>query len=167
MANHANVYTARKMTPEKITELIEGLNHRIFKDLLIVRYEKGDVNEGSLGNHMWFITVKGGEHEYKGQTNHRFGQRVCWLNRSRHFEMRHGGGGNFIWWVDSAIMNEIALRFKGRWIDDSGCDDEYGTEGKYDVFKDYLLRANLNKTDFIKSKFIQEEIPQAFRWENL
>lgn len=166
MANHAKVLTKKKMTPEKITEILNGLNLFLFKDLLKIEYTDCTDKPGSWGKHVWYITVKGGEHEYQGQTYHRYGERECWLNSSRSFEMRHGGGGEFIWWVDGAILNEIALKFDGRHYDD-GVGNMPVAEGLYASFKDYLLRANRNKIDFIKSRFVQEMIPPEFKWNKV
>lgn len=174
MANHAHVITKKKMTPEKISVLIERMNATIFKNLLEVEYTDCTGQTGSWGEHVWQITVKGGEQEYKGQTYHRFGERVCWLNTSRHFEIRHGGGGNWIWWVDFAICNEIALEFDGYVSDDSDGEHDKPEKDKYADFDAYLIRSNIDnsfsdelkaeKMKFIKSKFVQEMIPPEFRW---
>lgn len=176
MANHAQVITKKKMTPEKISALIERLNKELFKDLLIVKYTDCTGRSECWGDHVWEITVKGGEGEHEGRTYHRFGERVCWLETSRHFEIRHGGGGNWIWWVDSAICNEIALEFDGYVMDDSDGEKEKGIYEKYSDFDDYLIRSNIDpsfsdeakasKMKFIKSKFVQEMIPPEFRWKD-
>jgi hypothetical protein len=42
------------------------------------------------------------------------------LNSRRHFEIRHGGGSDFLWWVDGRIQDEISKVFDGRVKDDGG-----------------------------------------------
>lgn len=170
MANHAHVITKKKMTPEKISALIDRLNATMFKDLLKITYTDCTGQTGCWGKHVWEITVKGGEHVYEGREYHRYGDRVCWLNSSRHFEIRHGGGGNWIWWVDQAICNEIALEFDGYDMDDSDGEHDKPEKDKYADFDQYLIRTNLadkypDKIKFIKSQFVQELIPPKFRWK--
>jgi hypothetical protein len=175
MANHAHVITKKKMTPEKITLLIDRLNGTMFRGLLKTVYTDCTGQTGCWGKHVWQITVKGGEFEREGNVYHRYGSRVCWLNSSRHFEIRHGGGGSWIWWIDSAICNEIALEFDGYVMDDSDGEKEPGVKDEYADFDAYLIRSNIDssfsdevkarKMKFIKSKFIQENIPPVFRWK--
>ena len=173
MANHCQIITKKKMTPEKIAALIDRLNATLFRDLLKITYTDCTVKEGCWGKHVWEIetVTKNPEDPVN------YGDRVCWLNTSRHFEMRHGGGGNWIWWVDSAICNEIALEFEGYTADDSDGEHEQPIKGGYDDFNAYLIRANISesfseegkarKMEFIKSKFVQVMIPPEFRWKEI
>jgi hypothetical protein len=171
MANHCQVITKKKMTPEKISALIDRLNATMFRDLLKIVYTDCTGKTGCWGNHVWEIeTVNSNP---KDPVN--YGERVCWLNTSRHFEIRHGGGGNWIWWVDFAICNEVALEFDGYVSDDSDGEKYPGKKDKYADFNAYLIRSNIDdsfsdevrnrKMKFIKSKFIQELIPPEFRWK--
>lgn len=166
MANHCNVITKKTMTPEKISALIDRLNRTLFRDLLKITYTDCTGQIGCWGKHVWEIeTINSNP---KDPVN--YGTRVCWLNTSRHFEIRHGGGGNWIWWVDSAICNEVAVEFNGYVSDDSDGEKYPGKKDEYADFDAYLIRSNLGdkypeKIKFIKSKFIQEMIPPEFRWK--
>lgn len=106
MANHAHVITKKHMTPEKVRAVLDRLNKDIFFDCLEI-----EDNEYWSGKPGWYIHVKG-ENEYQA--------RVCWLNSCRHFEIRHGGGSDFLWWVDQRIQDEISKVFGGRVKDDGG-----------------------------------------------
>lgn len=106
MANHAHVTTKKHMTAENVRAVLERLNKDIFFDCLEI--EDSEYWSGKPG---WYIHVKG-ESEYQA--------RVCWLNSSRHFEIRHGGGSDFLWWVDGRIQDEISKVFDGRVKDDGG-----------------------------------------------
>jgi hypothetical protein len=122
MANHAWVKTRKKIDPEQITELINRLIKDKFKNTLTVEY-----SEDGFADHVWTIKCP--------QINE---SRICWLEGEKHFEMRHGGGGNFIWWVDHSIINEVALQFGGK-ISDEGTDKKIAPkENLYPTFKDYL-----------------------------
>ena len=52
--------------------------------------------------------------------------------------MRHGGGGKFAWWVDTAILNEIAVRYKGKIADDGVGEKWDGVPNKYNDLYTYL-----------------------------
>jgi hypothetical protein len=132
MANHAYVKTKKVMKPQAVTELIERLNSTIFKNCLTVKYKQSPKSDKSAwGEHCWIITVK-------GDSNDGIGSRVCWLNTSRSFEMRHGGGSQFMWWVDSAICNEIAVQFKGTWTDDGVGGKMEVAAGQFNRWRKYL-----------------------------
>ena len=133
MANHAYVKTRKKMTPEAVTELLDRLNQTIFKGCLQVKYSKAKPGDNSWGPHVWVLTAV----DDKGEE---VGSRVCWLNTERSFEIRHGGGGNFIWWIDCAVCNEVAITFNGTWKDDGSEMKEKGTPGKYSRFRAFQRR---------------------------
>ena len=117
------------MTPKAISQLLDELNKTHFKGGFKIEYHKGDKN--SWGPHVWMLKYPSKEN------NVDWGSRICWLNTSRSFEMRHGGGSDFIWWVDSLILANIAVYFNGRISDDalegtwSGKPDEINTFTKY------------------------------------
>ena len=128
MANHCSVKTKKLMSAKKISDLLADLNMRCFKGNLHIEYYKGE--NGSWGPDVWDL-----EYLSIGQS---FGTRVCWLNSNRSFEIRHGGGGDFIWWVDNVITNEVAVVFNGI-ISDDGVEEKWpGVPNKYDSFKKYL-----------------------------
>jgi len=130
MANHAYVKTKRWMSPEKITELIEKLNKERFKGVIEIDYHERTNEKPGWGPHTWLLTVK--------QDGQEYGTRVCWLNTKRSFEMRHGGGGDFMWWIDCSICNEVALEFDGNWTDD-GCDaKEKGKSDYHTTFPSFI-----------------------------
>jgi hypothetical protein len=106
MANHAYVTTKKHMTPEKVRSVLDRLNTELFFDCLVITDTVYD--DGTSG---WHICIKG-ESEYV--------LRQCWLNSRRSFEIRHGGGTDFIWWVDQRIQDEISKVFDGRVKDDGG-----------------------------------------------
>lgn len=112
------------MSADKITDLVHRLNKELFFDCLDIEYFVDD-NEPS-----WLIQIKGQEHIY----------RCFWLNTKRHFEIRHGGGCDFIWWIDLRIQDEIAKVFDGRLEDDggSGYDEKIYSWNTPNTFEDYL-----------------------------
>lgn len=128
MANHAYVTTKKHMTPEKVRAVIDRLNKDIFFDCLEI--EDTMYSDDEPG---WVITIKG-ESEYQ--------YRQCWLNSRRSFEIRHGGGSNFIWWVDERIQDEISKVFDGRVKDDggSGYDEVLTSWNMPDSYPEYIQR---------------------------
>lgn len=126
MANHAFVTTKRHMTPEKVRAVLDRLNQEIFFGCLEI--EDTMYSDDEPG---WFIHVKG-ESEYQ--------VRQCWLNNRQSFEIRHGGGSDFLWWVDQRIQDEISKVFDGRVKDESGSgyDEVLTSWGMPDSYPEYI-----------------------------
>ena len=101
IANHSNVFTKKHITGPKITALLNHLNETVLFGVLII--------SPSVDETEWHITIVD-TRDY----------RVCWLNSRRHFEIRHGGGSDFIWWIDHLIQDAISKEFNGRVKDDGG-----------------------------------------------
>ena len=158
MANHGWTKTRKLMKPEQITALIEDLNKRLFKGNLKVEYHKSTKSEPGWGPHTWLLSYETGGLEWA--------RRVCWLETGRHFEMRHGGGGHFAWWIDSAILNEIAVKFNGT-IGDDGISDKWkGVPDKYNELSVYLDLVTAHCKPENKKLILQYEqelIPPEFR----
>lgn len=161
MANHGFVKTRKKLTVENISQLLDELNKTHFKSGFKIEYHKGD--EHSWGPHVWMLKYPSKDHDGD------WGTRVCWLNTSRSFEMRHGGGGDFIWWADTLILDTIAVRFDGK-VNDEGCEGKWpGTPDKISTFAKYMQR----RWDHVKNpdtkKFLLESTleltPPEFRDE--
>lgn len=114
------------MTADNVRAVLDRLNKDIFFDCLEIEYS--EYWEGKPG---WYIHVKG-ESEYQA--------RVCWLNSRRSFEIRHGGGSSFLWWVDQRIQDEISKVFDGRVKDDcgSGYDEVLTTWGMADSYPEHI-----------------------------
>lgn len=163
MANHAYVTTKKKMTPALITEMLNRLNQERFRGILKIEYSDETGNKSAWGPHVWLIKI--GE-------NGEFGSRVCWLNTGRKFEIRHGGGGDFIWWVDISICNEIAVLFNGKISDDGGDGKWDGAPNKYKTWADHFARIHKlalerhkDTLPFFKQMF-NEEVPPEFQNED-
>jgi hypothetical protein len=165
MANHGYVTTRKKMTPEAITGLLNRLNQERFKGILVIEYSHHEGDDGAYGRHLWEITFN---HTVPEQSVCYGNHRVCWLNTSRKFEIRHGGGGNFIWWIDHIITNEIAVAFNGSISDDGVGGRWNGEEGKFPSYRNYIehMWRHSTATALVKNGYIQEElneVPEGFR----
>jgi hypothetical protein len=151
MANYAKIKTKLKMQPNNITKLLNDLNTTIFKNTLTITYTGSD----KPYYHEWFIQQNNDITQY----------RICWLNNSTSFEIKHGGGKNFIWWVDFAICNEIAVKFNGIWTDEADNDKRKGIPHKYDNFQEHTERMfdymKEWKTESFK-KIIYSDVPDKF-----
>lgn len=99
MANHGYVKSRKKMDPKRITEVLQDLNTTRFKGLLTIEHT----------DDMWEVSAP------------KYVYRRCWLETPHRFEIKHGPGGTFAWWVDFHISNAIALAYDGTIYDD-GCD---------------------------------------------
>jgi hypothetical protein len=151
MANHAHVMTKGNMTADKVTKLLNQLNVRRFNGNLIIEYSNNVGNKDAWGPHSWYLSYK------SPIDNQEYGSRICWLNTRRHFEIRHGGGEDFIWWIDSVITNEIASVFEGRtW------DDAFGEEEMIEPQKDYP-----NFSEYIGEKITGGSEDKIKGWINL
>ena len=95
MANHGYVTTRKTIKPEVVTDLLNRLNQERFKGILKIEYtNQEDIDKEN--HHVWDINCE-------PTMDHR----VCWLASPHKFEMRHGGGGDFIWWIDSVILSQL------------------------------------------------------------
>jgi hypothetical protein len=164
MANHAYVKTRKFMSPERISQLLDELNTSYFKGMLLFEYSNETDNSSNWGPHTWLIKYNGNDYD-----NGKKGDilRVCWLNTQRSWEIRHGGGADFCWWIDCVITNAIALEFNGTISDDGISDKWKGEEGYCKEFIDYLNRMKKHvedsprKTAFMQ--FEQDFAPPEFR----
>ncbi len=126
MANHMTVKTRKHMKPEDITQILNDLNKSHFKGGLEFEY-----CEGGWGDHTWIF-------KYVGNDGKECGDRICWLNGKQHFEMRHGGGSHFMWWLDCTVCNELGVRFNGMLCDDGDGERRKGVPNKYPEFVAFL-----------------------------
>ena len=162
MANHGYVTTRNIIKPEAMTDLLNKLNQERFHGILKIEYFFAARHQNS--HHSWEIKCELQVPNCEGATYEE--RRVCWLNTPHKFEMRHGGGGDFIWWIDCVITNELALVFNGTISDDGGGEKWKGKEGYCPTYRDYvesMWRHNKspNKNDFINE--IINEAPEEFR----
>jgi hypothetical protein len=130
MANHGWTKTRKQMKPEQITAMLDELNASLFKGNLQIEYHMSTPENPGWGPHTWVL-----RYHSEGQE---WASRVCWLNTGKHFEMRHGGGSQLAWWIDTAILNEVAVRFDGTIGDDGVSQKWKGEPGKFNSFNDYL-----------------------------
>lgn len=150
MANHAYVKTKKKMLPEAITALINRLNDTVFKKVLKIECENYRGDSHAWGKYVWNVSYDIDGKEADG--------RIFWLNNSKSFEIRHGGGWDFIWWIDHVITNEVALIFDGIISDDGGSDDWKGEPNKYSSFEEYWKNIWGHRSDEAGKLMIKESL---------
>jgi len=155
MANHGFVTFKQNVDPAKISALLERLNHEVFKDILKIKFSDNCGPE-CWGKQVWEISAV-----YNDQT---YGERICWMASPKKFEIRHGGGGDFIWWIDCKITNEIALEFNGT-ITDEGVDHKI--EAKKDwcpTWKDYVKKLYSKLPEkLLELMFDKDIVPEIFK----
>lgn len=143
MANHGYVKTRRKIRPEIITDLLKKMNDSFFKGNLEIKIEF------ETSWHLYYIS-----------NNRTWAYRYCWLEKPNRFEMRHGGGGYFAWWIDTAILNEVAILVNGTIHDDSDSIKSSGVSEKYSTLDKYLtcIYSNRNIRDDLFKELINIEL---------
>lgn len=130
MANHGYVTFKKPVLAASISQLLWDLNIKLFRDVLEITYSEATAGDVAYGPHTWLLVYR--------TRNIDWVRRVCWLESSTQFTMRHGGGSRLAWWMDTAILNEVAVQFNGT-ISDDGIDDKWaGEPGKYNEFSDYV-----------------------------
>ncbi len=151
------------MKATEITNIIERLNQSFIKNGLIIEYHHNDPKDTTAwGEHVWLLKYISLVDTIK------YLSRVCWLNNSQSFEMRHGGGGLFAWWIDHMICNEVGFIFNGFIIDDGDGKKTVAQKSKYDNLSLYLKRQIDFLPNELKKSIIDmylEEIPPEFRQE--
>lgn len=130
MANHGWVKSKKVIPPELISAILDDMNKNLFKGNLKIEYLISTPESPNYGEHTWVLRYVSDGQEWAS--------RVCWLETPKKFEMRHGGGTKFAWWIDTAILNEVAVKTNGI-IGDDGIEEKIkGEPNKYDAFKNYL-----------------------------
>jgi len=156
MSNHGFVKTKKFMSAERISQMLDELNESHFKGILGYDYHESTADEPGWGPHTWLLKYVGSDWEWY---RHNDSLRVCWLNTRRSFEMRHGGGGgHFVWWIDSVVLNEVAVRFNGI-ISDEGISDKWPGDADYArTYQDYEDRVfKRHKDEQLKLALRQQE----------
>ena len=148
------------MMPEQITAILEEMNKTLFKGNLKIEYANCVGDDSAWGPHTWILRYV--------SDNREWASRVCWLNASKHFEMRHGGGSNFSWWIDGAVLNEVAVRFNGNISDDGAEGELKGVPNKFDSLYEFLERMHQHCRPEVKEILISYDydlIPPEFKNE--
>ena len=128
MANHAYVLTQKPMTLASVEQVLKNTNEKYFFGLMIIAFD-----EDAKTWHLSFEDVDRG--------------RCCWINTANSFEIRHGGGSDFIWWVDSLIQDEIAREFDGQVKDDGIGQPDTKTWNTALTFSETVKNAIDNRVD--------------------
>jgi hypothetical protein len=80
----------------------------------------------------------------------------------KKISMPHARGGDFAFWIDCSVLNELSVRFNGIISDEGISEKWYGVPGKYAKFSDFMVMADPNR---FKRAHGQEPIPDEFKEE--
>lgn len=153
MANNGWVTSRKKITAEKISSILNDLNARLFKHNLLIEIHKGTPESPGWGLYTWMLSYV---------SDQEYASRVCWLETNRKFVMSHGGGSDFAWWIDTAILNEVALQVKGIIRDEADDRKQAPIANQYDNLQKYLEQT---KSPCLRFKEYAKTIPPEFRVE--
>lgn len=152
MANNGWVVSRyKKIKPEKISSILDDLNARLFKHNLLIDIHEGTFESPGWGLWSWMLRYVSGDQEYAS--------RVCWLETTRKFVMRHGGGSDFAWWIDHAILNEVAWQFQSVIQDDADDIKSAPIANQYDNLQKYLEQ---KKSPCLRFQEYADGIPPEF-----
>lgn len=112
MANHGYVTTEQSISYQRLVEMIHEINRDRFDGALPV----------DVGKEIVLIA----------------NQRQIWLESPHVIEIRHGGGGDILWWIDSVFTNDLALKVDGVITDDGHGGKTKGEPGKYATLLEYI-----------------------------
>ena len=91
MANHCVVTTKKNLS--------EDIIHNLLNDLKIILNDQYSTKLNiEFKDNDWVIECQS---LFDDEV---YVRRCFWLNSKRNFELRHGGGGNFAWWVDYGLV---------------------------------------------------------------
>ena len=104
MANHGYVKNRKpkpEFTKDSVQQVIETFIKTKLNDSFKLEYIDGRGDKSMWGKDVWVISwINGYGTEEVVE---------CWLTSHRSFEMHHGHGSSFAWWIDICITNEIAV----------------------------------------------------------
>lgn len=136
MANHCVVKSRKKHTPEQITQLLTELNTSHFAGKLTWEYHESTDADSGWGKYTWLISYK--EDAKDGPDDGEWCRRVMWSDTPNHFELRHGPGGYFAWWISTVILHAVAYRFNGSVLDEGDGERRKPKKNPYPKFSDFL-----------------------------
>ena len=119
MANHGYVKTKKPMTYKTVSEVLKHIREeRLNNTVLITDYDDSEPTWEITG-----IDIKV--------------PLIMWLANEYRFEIRHAPS-SFAWYIDSLIINAIAVEFDGI-ISDDGIDDEWkGDLNRFKTYKEWM-----------------------------
>lgn len=168
MTNHF-VKTKVSLNKQALDNCFAEFNERCCDSNLTYSYHylTNDKNKPGLGSHNWTLSYI--------ENNRRFLNRSCWFDgtKPRLFTISDKGGGWFAWWINAAILNEIAVRFDGIIYNNNDNSRKRGVEGRLDSFANYCksffsdidpkqLRAVMNVNLELIPAFLHREIRYTF-----
>jgi hypothetical protein len=132
MSNHGYVRSKRRITKEHVDKALADINEKFLFGKLVVEYSHHPDNPQGWGLHVWEVHHKDQPHE----------GRIMWLknDRTKTFEIRHGGGGDFIWWIDHLIRNSVSEITDGVITDDGHGDKSTYADCPSIPFREFKLR---------------------------
>lgn len=144
MANVGWVKTRKKIRPEQVNHILSRLNCVLFNQLVTPFYEEKFQS--------WNLVIATAD----GMCD----VLSCHLETSRHFRMKHTNGSIFTQWVDTVILNEIAVAFSGSIGDDNDKKKCFGERSKYDHFPKYFFEHV--GSDSLLLKWHMDLVPKIF-----
>lgn len=134
MANHGYVTSRKHIRKEMVDRALAKINDKFLFGEMKIEYYKPEAGD-TFSTHAWNVT-------FENSDGKEFASRSFWIpyGKPRTFEIRHGGGGDFIWWVDLLIRNAVAAECDGM-ISDDGCDGKEPAETSPSLpFREHQIR---------------------------
>ena len=145
MANHGYITTKQILTMDKLFSMVEKINNDVLNGALKISRPNANIKKDDVV----FVEIT------------KDLSRLLWLQTKKKIEIRHGGGGDVAWWIDSILTNDLAIAVDGK-ISDDGCDGKWDPiPGKYRTFLDYKKsmwehNQNPTKDNFIYMDWAEE-----------
>lgn len=132
MANHGYITTKKHLTTELLTAALNKISRERFGGKIRVEGPFPDA-EDNWGHGTHLVHVAEGV------------SYPVWLSSHRKIEICHGPGTIVYWWVETVIINDLAVAFNGDISDDGVGRMGKGEPGKYPTFTSYLDAMRISK----------------------
>jgi hypothetical protein len=130
VANHVVVTTDQDIDDDKLQSLLDEVNQERFGGNVVI--SKTDFEDGAN------FTIELNEYPCRN----------IWVNEDKNIEIRHGPGGDVVWWIDIVFTEELACKVDGI-VDDHGVEETWkGRKNHYPTFRSFLdAKWSHNKQD--------------------
>ena len=145
MANHVVVITKQDVDDDQLQSLLDEVNQERFGGNVDIA--RDDYKDGA------HFTIRLNDYPCRN----------IWVNDDKNIEIRHGPGGDIVWWIDIVFTEELACKVDGI-VDDLGIEETWkGRKNHYPTFRSFLdAKWSHNKKDpEVVSYFILREIEMA------
>lgn len=161
MANHAKVYTGKKLNPIEVNDIVQKLNKEKLYGVFDLKYDADSKN--GYGKYQWVLSYKNDNQfslifwlsDDESYGEEKDGTYITYdkpkiLSKQSCIEFRHGHTFSFMWWVEGVLRENLGKHYNAKmWDDGTGWLDEPPRADQFETFETYI-RTLATKVEDVK-----------------